>query len=274
VDSLIATQDQICAAWLATVLRLDLITDVVVAPIGTGQLSQSLRVTYRSESGAGRVVVKLAAVEPTSRATGVTLGAYAREVAFYRDHAERTPGYVPHAHLAEYDDESGWFTLVLEDMHPAEPGDQIAGCSPDTARQALTALAQVHAPVLGADELDTAGWANQPNPLTQSLYNQVLPGLLDRYGDRLDSAHRSVIEQFADRVEAWQADGGTPSGLVHGDFRLDNFSSARNAAPSSTGRPSPGVPRCATCPTSWAAVWVSRTGSGTRKRWCAAITAP
>lgn len=223
MDSLIATSEQISADWLAAVLHLDAVTDVKVTPIGTGQMSHSRRVDYRTGSGAGRVVVKLAATEPTSRATGVGLGAYSREVAFYRELAERAAGLVPHHHLAEYDEQDGWFTLVLEDLHPAQVGDQIAGCSEQTARQALTALAQVQAPVLGDDVLGAAGWLNQPNPLTQSLYAQLLPALSDRYADRIDPRHRDVLERFADGVDAWLADRRAPLGLVHGDFRLDNL---------------------------------------------------
>ena len=56
------------------------------------------------------------------------MGAYYREIAFYRDLAARIGGPLARCHLAEYDDGEGWFTLVLEDVASAVQGDQIAGC--------------------------------------------------------------------------------------------------------------------------------------------------
>jgi len=223
VSSTIRTSDDISAAWLAQVLDLGDVSDVVARPIGTGQMSQSLRVSYRHGGELAQVVVKLAATDPTSRATGVALGAYSREVAFYRHASTWASGSVPRCLYAEYDSTEGWFSLILEDLHPAAPGDQIAGCSPEVARYALDAVAAVHAPVLGNHVLGGQVWLTQPNPLTQDLYNQVLGGFLNRYGDRVSPEHREVVEEFGSRVDAWLADRRPPLGLVHGDFRLDNL---------------------------------------------------
>ena len=80
-------------------------------------MSQSHRVRFR-EGGGGEesVVVKLASEDPASRATGFGMGAYRREVAFYRELAERIGGPLAHCHQAVYDEGEGWFTLVLEDV--------------------------------------------------------------------------------------------------------------------------------------------------------------
>jgi hypothetical protein len=75
------------------------------------------------------VVVKLASTDPTSRATGVSLGLYFREVAFYRNLGARIGEPLPRCHAAAYDPSEGWFTLVLEDISGGVQGDQIAGCS-------------------------------------------------------------------------------------------------------------------------------------------------
>jgi hypothetical protein len=192
--------------------------------IGTGQMSQSHRVAFDgADGGAGSVVVKLASDDDTSRATGVGMGAYSREISFYRELAERIGAPLPGCHLAAYDDADGWFTLVLEDIVGAEQGDQIAGCTVDEAAVALRALAAVHAPVLGDVHVGTLPWLNQETPLNQALLATLLPGFLERYGDRIAPAHAEVCERFVPVVDAWVADRRSPQGLAHGDYRLDNL---------------------------------------------------
>ncbi len=94
-------------------------------------------------------MLKLAAQDTASRATGVGLGIYAREVRFYDELAPLIGGPLPHCSLALFDESEGWFTLLLEDAVGAQPGDQIAGCDVAQARLAMRALARLHAPVLG-----------------------------------------------------------------------------------------------------------------------------
>src|SRR4051812_26409548 len=109
---LIQFPEQITGPWLAAVLRLQTAEVESVTRIGTGQMSQSHRVVYTSGGATGSVVVKLASDDETSRATGVGMGAYYREIAFYRNLAPLVGGSLPACHLAEYDDTEGWFTLV------------------------------------------------------------------------------------------------------------------------------------------------------------------
>lgn len=223
--ALVRTPDEITSDWLSTVLSRTGLSILSTERIGTGQMSQSHRVVFREGADGPQesVVVKLASDDATSRATGVGLGAYAREISFYQELAGRIGGPLPHCHVATYDTGEGWFTLVLEDVAPAEQGDQIAGCTPDEARTALIALAHLHAPVLGDLALGTAPWLNQPNPLDQALLTQLLPGFLERYGDRIAPEHAAVCERFVQSVDGWGAGARPPLGLVHGDYRLDNL---------------------------------------------------
>src|SRR4051794_1581294 len=83
------------AEWLSRVLGVSVAT-FTTDRIGTGQMSQSHRVALEYADGAGAgpasVVVKLAATDPTSRATGIGLGIYEREMCFYRELAPRVGG--------------------------------------------------------------------------------------------------------------------------------------------------------------------------------------
>ena len=222
--ALFACPTEVTSDWLETAIDRAGIDVRSVAPIGTGQMSQSHRVTFAGLDGAeATVVVKLASTDPTSRATGVGMGAYEREISFYRHLAGRIGGPLPSCHLAEYDPVEGWFTLVLEDIVGARQGDQVAGCSVEEARLALRALARVHAPVLGDLALGTADWLNKPNPLNQALLTGLLPSFLERYGERVAPEHAEVCERFVSSIDGWTQDRRPPLGLVHGDYRLDNL---------------------------------------------------
>ncbi len=222
--SVIQTPAEITNEWLGSILAREGAEVSAIERIGTGQMSQSHRVTFAAADGAEEsVVVKLASDDPMSRATGVGMGAYYREIAFYRNLADRIRGPLPECHFARYDAAEGWFTLVLEDIRGATVGDQIAGCSVEEARTALRELARLQAPVLGDMALGAADWLNQANPLNQALLIQLLPSFLERYGERIDPVHAEICERFVASVDAWYADRRPPLGLVHGDYRLDNL---------------------------------------------------
>ena len=223
IELLIKGPEEISGHWLSRVLRRDRVDVVDVMRIGTGQMSQSHRVRFTSPEGESSVVVKLASDDEKSRATGIGMGAYWREVQFYRHLSERIGGPVPACHLAEYDAASGWFTLVLDDVVGASQGDQIRGCTVDDAAHALRAMAAVHAPVFNDLAVGTQDWLNQPNPLNQALLAAAYPGFVDRYRNRVDERHLAVAEAFIPRMDLWWADRRAPLGLIHGDFRLDNL---------------------------------------------------
>jgi len=221
--------EELDVAWLREALGGEPIESFTTEPIGTGQMSESHRVRLAyAERAAGRgapasVVLKLAAQDTASRATGVGLGIYAREVRFYDELGPRIGGPLPACSLALFDESEGWFTLLLEDAADAAPGDQIAGCSVAEAQLAMRALARLHAPVLGDAALAGTDWLNRPSPINQALVAQLLPGFLERYGERVAGEHRALCERFVGRLDAWLADRRAPQGLVHGDFRLDNL---------------------------------------------------
>ncbi len=218
---------ELTAAWLQTVLQCEEIAAVHSEPVGTGQMSESHRVhiEYASAGAVGpaSVVLKTAASDPTSRATGVGLGAYEREIRFYRELAPRVGGALAGCLAAVLDPEEGWFTLVLEDVAPALQGDQIAGCNVEQARIAIVELARIHAPVFADSQLGATPWLNQEMPINQALMTQLLPAFLERYGERVDPEHRVVCERFVASLDGWIADRRPPLGLVHGDYRLDNM---------------------------------------------------
>src|SRR3954451_22995997 len=221
--ALVRRPEVLDSAWLSTVLGAP-VRDFSLTRIGTGQMSESYRVALDWDGEPASVVLKVAASDPTSRATGVGLGAYEREIRFYREVAPRLQGAaLARCHAAVYDATEGWFTLLLEDAGPAVQGDQIRGCSIAEARLAVAELARLHAPVLGDPTLAATPWLNQASPLNQALLGQLWPAFLERYDERLAPEHRALIERFLQSADSWSSDRRAPLGLVHGDYRLDNL---------------------------------------------------
>src|SRR5580704_5665222 len=100
-------------------------------PIGTGQMADTTRFTLSYagadtdlEGGPATVIGKFASADDQSRATGLALRAYEIEVRFYRELAARVDARVPRPYLAEVEPETGWFTLLLEDIVGGTQGDQ------------------------------------------------------------------------------------------------------------------------------------------------------
>ena len=200
------------------------------APIGTGQMADTTRFTLTlDEPGAGPVSVvgKFASADDQSRGTGLALRAYEIEVRFYREVAARIGARVPAVYLAEVEPETGWFTLVMEDMAGAVQGDQIAACGPDVAAAVLDEMAGLHAPCWEAPELEGLEWLNRATPESDSfllaLVPSLLPGFLERYADTLAPEHQEVCRLFVEQLPAYLRLRAGPRTATHGDFRLDNL---------------------------------------------------
>jgi len=210
--------------------RSSRVQEVAVHPLGTGQMADTVRlalVYVPTGAGPATLVAKFASADPRSHATGRAMRAYEAEVRFYGDVAERVTARVPGLVFAAFNPDDAWFTLVLEDIGDAGPGDQIMGCDVDTAAAALVGMAGLHAPCWEAADLADLEWLNRSTPgsdeFTAQLVAGVLPGFLERYADRLGAEHVALIEAFISNLGAWLDSRVGPSTLVHGDYRLDNL---------------------------------------------------
>jgi aminoglycoside/choline kinase family phosphotransferase len=178
-------------------------------------------------SAPASVVVKLAAADDTSRATGAALRSYETEVRFYQLVAPTVDISAPRCYFADVDAESEWFTLVLEDLAPAVPGDQLAGCSVDKAALALSQLAKLHTPRWGDRSLAELPWLHRNTPervkFGAELIAGLMPGFVDRYADELDAELICLGERLMPKIEAWMSEHPQPWTVQHGDYRLDNM---------------------------------------------------
>ncbi len=199
--------------------------------IGTGQIGQCIRYELDLEGGDGSaptsLVGKFASDDPTSRQTGIQLRNYKKEIEFYRELQQRLTISTPRCYYAEIDGDGPEFALLLEDLAPAEQGDQLAGCDTGVARAALLELVGLHAPSWCDASLREVDWIGEPSDQTiaigRMLYQAQLPGFLDRYGSRLEADERDIIAAVAESKGPPYQKLGDVYSLVHIDYRLDNL---------------------------------------------------
>jgi len=223
--------------WLTTALHAagigagSRVLDVARTRIGTGQVATNVRCALvwdrKPADAPASVVVKIPSDDPVSRATGAAQQIYRKEVEFYRRIVRTVDIRTPRVWLADIDDDGETFFLLMEDVTPAEQGDQLAGCSVDRAALALGELARLHAPRWGDPSLAEDALLWDPGldraALMQALYSAVWPGFRERYGARLAPELMAVAERFEPRVGAWVAGTEGPLTVIHGDYRLDNM---------------------------------------------------
>lgn len=234
--ALCADPARVTPAWLTEVLRTAAVTDDAAVTavrrerIGTGLVGQNVRFHLTWDSGAATlprtVVAKFPSPDAVSRARGVTGGEYEREVRFYQRLAARARLRVPVCHLAALDETTGDFVIVLEDLAPARPGDQLTGCDLDQARAALREAAALHAAYWDDPALDGLPYLRrlhaEPEPLGAFL-TAVWPDFVAAYGDALPPGGTELGARFVRSVPAWAAAEPEPRCLAHGDFRIDNM---------------------------------------------------
>lgn len=198
--------------------------------IGDGLVGMNLRVELIDADPhlPRTVVLKLPSLDPTSRATGVALRNYEREVKFYLDVAATVDIRVPHCHHGSWDEASGDFVLVLEDMAPAEQGDQVRGCTPEEAREAVRELARLHGPRWDDPALAELDWLSRrtgPDDTAQlvALWKIMYPGFEATYAPYLDRDAHDLVASFGDRLGDWAEGRSGPLAVTHGDYRLDNL---------------------------------------------------
>ena len=218
----------VSAEWLTGVLGLE-VTGVEWRAIGTGQVGDSARFTLtyaRPGEGPKTLAGKFAAADPTSRQTAVTHGLYAKEVAFYRELADKLAIRTPRALAAEVSADGSEFILLFEDLGPARQGNQLAGCSPADAGEAVRQLAGLHAPSWNdPDFVDRPWFAPRPGAMESltAAYPVATGIFAERYDDQLEPELMAICHGLADASDKWFGRQVANRCLVHGDYRLDNM---------------------------------------------------
>ncbi|SNV73312.1 aminoglycoside phospho transferase enzyme family protein [Mycolicibacter terrae] len=227
---------EMSAQWFTQVLRhCGVLTDgsvtaVAAAPIGTGQVADTLVFTLsydRADAGGpASVVAKLPAEDPNSRQAAVMQRLYEREVRFYQYLGGRTAVTTPGYLFSDIETATGRFVLLLENMTPVAAVDQLRGFTVEHARAALAQAAALHAPFWEKTEFDDYDWLNHSRN-TADVLAQIVPLLIEQFCERYAAELGSEIVALMRRLSVHAAEPDTrprgPITVVHGDFRTDNM---------------------------------------------------
>ena len=225
---------EVTAPWLADALatcpvfrglELDGI-EVESLGAGRGFAADLARIRLIGKLPAGApetLIAKVAAERGETRDLLTEFGAYDREVRFYRELAPGAGIPVPRCYAAIHGEE-GRFALLLEDLAPAEGGDQIQGASLERHEQVLRALAELHARWWNSDALLARSWllADLDVERIRELFVAALDGFCEQIAPNCPSLAR-VARELGRMPQGYQLPKHPrPFTLVHGDFRLDN----------------------------------------------------
>lgn len=233
--SYIPSVDHLDPDWLTDCLRANgfgeaRVRAVAARRFGTGQTGGCARLELAYADPAcpapATLVAKFPSDNDLSRSSAVAMGIYRREVEFYRDVAPRLSIRLPRCYFVDADDAGEHFLIIMEDLAPAEPGDQIRGCSPATVRAAVLELVGLQAPTWLDAELGQRFAEPEDGFFSDmyALYRRMLPVFVERFAARLDEAELAIIKRLGDSPNApLFQEVGRPFCLEHRDYRPDNM---------------------------------------------------
>lgn len=222
----IESVDELTTGWLTEALGLE-VTRFETSGVGTGQMGSCFRIRLEGADGLpASALLKLPNGDAASRA--MVAGAYRSEVRFYTEILGTVGIHTPRCYATTAVTEDGRFSMLLQDMAPASQGDQIAGCTPDQARDAAVNLAGLHGPRWSDPTLLDLEGVTMSGPedasLLASVYGPATETFFEQLGDALSAETKQTLLGCVEVAEAWSlARQSERFGLVHGDYRLDNL---------------------------------------------------
>ena len=199
------------------------------APIGTGQMSESRRLTLEYSRPCRlphSMVAKFESASEASRAASKATRTYEVETSFYKDVRAKVDVNAPQCFYVDFDAERDEFALLLSDFAPCTQGDQLAGCGLDDARDAVGEIARLHGPLWQDPTIKSLPWLHRNPPEhkrnVQLLYSQLYSSFSERYAGRLSDEAREVGARLATEPRDYFSYDPVRFSVIHGDYRLDN----------------------------------------------------
>lgn len=222
--------EDISPEWLTAALQRSApglqVADVVVETV---RHATNLNGTIRIRHDAGdafpnRLFVKLPPVDPERRARldWATMGR--RECRFYRDLAPELDVRIPRVFVADLDDGSGEFCLVMECLGdgPTQLPDVVAGLPVDRVAAGLDALAALHTRFESPSERGRSTPWLGPSGRTSDYGARLLRAGIAR-DPELPPAFVAIAERYIDDrdllQDAWEVG---PTTILHGDVHIGN----------------------------------------------------
>jgi hypothetical protein len=229
-----ADPGDITPEWLSVALRerypeIDaraVSVDVLEVRHGTNSNAR-LRVAYDAPCELPETYfLKLLPLDPERRELINRTGMGRREALFYRTLADRVPMRVPRPYVAQLDEATGEFVLLIEDLANTDCTfpDPPVGLTVQQARLALRDYAELH--VRYEDDQRRkreAGWVERM-PRGSDFGPSMLQYGLDHHRNRLSDAFAEMAElyiaQQSDLEDAWDRGGVT---VLQGDSHIGNM---------------------------------------------------
>ncbi|MBO6556143.1 MAG: DUF1679 domain-containing protein [Pseudomonadales bacterium] len=199
--------------------------------VGEGFMGQLARVNLEYEGEAGSappsIIAKFAATKQETRDMAGDQNLYQREIGFYRDIGTDVGVPIADCYYLAYREETNQFVLLLEDLAPGEPSDQVIGTDKETSRQVIEHFAKLHAQWWNSDRLEQYDWAQwiiKSMPMEQALamfqesVKQVEEtGKFDAYPEM------KRLMYLLPPLFKFDPAPPYPFTLTHGDLRSDNI---------------------------------------------------
>jgi len=218
--------------WLSEALRERFptasVASIEVLEIRHGTNSHArLRIGYAVDCGLPEIAfLKLPPLDPVRREAVNATGMGRREALFYSTLAEHVPMRVPRPYVARFDEASGDFVLLIEDLGTTgcTIPDTVAALSFEQASLAMSDYAALH--VRYEDEerrAREAGWVERM-PRGSDFGTTMLQYGLDHHRDRLTEAFAELAKLYIERQsaleEVWER--GTVT-VLQGDSHIGNL---------------------------------------------------
>jgi hypothetical protein len=221
-------------AWISAVLGQDMeITGIDGVGVGAAFACQLFRLALDGPADAPASVIVKIPVAGDVRAMLDAIGAYGREVLFYRDVAGQIPARTPHTFLVAQAQDSTDFVIVMEDLVDCTPVDQIAGMSLTQAETTVEALARFHAWSWGREdflnEYADRFWPvdSEAGTALQGQYGQLFAHVWGMRREALAELLSPKVQEVGDRYGELQSELvqelSGPRCLTHGELRADNL---------------------------------------------------
>ncbi len=229
--------DELTIDWLQTALKEQLGDAKLsgfepnIIGVGEGFMGQLARVSLKYEGNANgaptSIIAKFAATRQETRDMAADQNLYQREIGFYRDIGNNVGVPIADCYYLEYQEDTNQFVLLLEDLAPGEPSDQVIGTDKETSREVIEQFAKLHARWWNSKELEQYDWAKwilKSMPMDQALE------MLDRSIKEAEETGRfddyPEMKRLMPHLRPlfkFDPEPPYPYTLTHGDLRSDNI---------------------------------------------------
>jgi hypothetical protein len=236
--------DEVTTEWLSDVLRTghviepgdDASVEILrCEPVGLGETYASVlhRLTLAGPAGTPASLIVKQAANGGLRAMVDAVGAYEREVMFYRELAGETPLSCPRCYFAARAQDSTDFVIVMEDLAPLRCTDQLVGLSLDQSQVMMEELGAAHAWAWEDRRLEQ--WAGVFPPLDSPRgrgqleqfaggFGSTWPLWLEERGlDVIGDRAKSIAKAIPSLMDFFAAELAQPRTITLGDLRADNI---------------------------------------------------